>query len=65
MDTASTKYGDIYSFPNTDAGLTANKNYTIITTKNAYLAYPVGSCITMSSNTNPSSLLGGGHLVVN
>lgn len=56
------QYGEAYHFPvNTlDSSVTDNQNYDILTTKELYKVFPVGSCYTTSTNTNPSTILGGG-----
>ena len=60
QDSASTKYADAYYLPSPAAGLTADKWYELVSTKNRYQIFPVGHCIITSTNTNPSSALGGG-----
>ena len=53
-------YYEYYSFPNGTNGLIDNKQYIILTEKNYLdMIYPIGSCYTTSTNTNPSSTLGG------
>ena len=37
-----------------------HQNYDILTTKELYKTFPVGSCYTTSTNTNPATILGGG-----
>ena len=59
-DPTNTGYYTNYYLPAPDSSATANTSYPIVTKKNFLdIVYPVGSCITMSSNTNPSSKLGG------
>lgn len=55
-----TNYYTNYYLPAPDTGLTANNSYPILT-KNNFLnmIYPVGSVYVTSTNTNPSSTLGG------
>lgn len=59
MSANNSGYYDSYYLPN-PGNLTANKDYVILTSKNYLnLIYPVGSVYTTSTNTNPSSTLGG------
>ena len=60
QDSASTKYADAYYLPSPAAGLTADKWYELVSTKNRYQIFPVGHCIVTSTKTNPSSAMGGG-----
>ena len=39
---------------------TATQYYHVITSKDQYLAYPIGHCVITTTNTNPSSAMGGG-----
>lgn len=55
-----TNYYTNFYLPNPDTGLTANNSYPILTKKNFLnMIYPVGSVYVTSTNTNPSSTLGG------
>lgn len=60
QDTASSKYAECYYLPSPTTGLTSDVWYQLISTENRYLIFPVGSCYITSTNTNPSSILGGG-----
>lgn len=51
---------ETYWFPTPTEGITENKTYHVITTKQLQRAFPVGSCYITSTNTNPASILGGG-----
>lgn len=53
-------YYEQFYLPTPDNGLTANQVYPILTQKNFLnMIYPVGSVYVTSTNTNPSSTLGG------
>lgn len=58
----SAAYPETYLFPvNTLAeDATEVQYYNIVTNKHPYLAFPVGSCYTTATNTNPSTILKGG-----
>lgn len=59
MSTDNSGYYDSYYLPN-PGNLTQNTEYPILTKKNILdMMYPIGSCYTTSTNTNPSSFLGG------
>ena len=59
---ADSQYAEAYQFPvnSLNSSATAHQYYYIITTKELYKTFPVGSCYTTNTNTNPSSILGGG-----
>lgn len=60
QDTASSKYAECYYLPSPTAGLISDVWYQLISTRDRYLIFPIGSCYTTSTNTNPSTILGGG-----
>lgn len=61
--TSDSAYAEAYQFPvNTLDPTTAteHKYYYIVTTKELYKVFPVGSCYVMSTRTDPATILGGG-----
>ena len=59
MSKDNSGFYDSYYLPGPN-NLTQNTEYAILTKKNFLdMMYPIGSCYTTSTNTNPSSFLGG------
>lgn len=58
-------YYEQYYLPTPNLSLSQNMSYPILTKKNYLdMVYPINSCITMATNTNPSSSLGGSWTLI-